>query len=141
MVLAPIILEGTPVGVIKLVREASQGPIAEVELEVIRMLLDYIGLAVNNAQLYAEIKETKGYLENLIHGAGDAIITVNREDRVTSWNPAAERIFGYPSREILQRPIEVLFPRERYEQWREATWRHAHRPTKRGQPFPHAPPR
>jgi PAS domain S-box-containing protein len=117
VVLAPIILEGTTVGHIKLVREAHQGPVVESEIELLCMLLDYIGLAVQNSQLYGEIKETKSYLENLIDGAGDAIITVDREDRVTSWNDSAERIFQYQDWEIRQQKIWTLIPRELYEQW------------------------
>lgn len=117
VVLAPIVLEGTTVGLIKLVRDVSQGPVAEFEIELLCMLLDYIGLAVQNSQLYGEIKETKSYLENLINGAGDAIITVDREDRVTSWNASAKRIFQYQDREILKQKIWTLVPRELYEQW------------------------
>jgi PAS domain-containing protein len=117
VVLAPIVLEGATVGLIKLVRDAHQGPVAEFEIELLCMLLDYIGLAVQNSQLYGEIKETKSYLEGLINGAGDAIITVDREDRVSSWNASAERIFQYQAREILQQKIWTLVPRELYEQW------------------------
>ena len=117
VVLAPIVLDGTTVGLIKLVREARQGPVVESEIELLYMLLDYIGLAVQNSQLYGEIKETKSYLENLIDGAGDAIITVDREDRVTAWNDSAERIFQYQDWEIQQQKIWTLVPRELYEQW------------------------
>jgi PAS domain S-box-containing protein len=117
VVLSPIILEGTTVGLMKLVRETGQQPIAEFEIELLRMLLDYIGLAVQNSQLYGEIKETKNYLESLINGAGDAILTVDGEDLVTSWNASAERIFQYQSQEILQQKIWTLFPRELYKQW------------------------
>jgi PAS domain S-box-containing protein len=117
VVVAPILLEGTTVGLIKLVREARQGPIAESEIELLCMLLDYIGLAVQNSQLYGEIKETKSYLESLINSAGDAIITVDREDRVTSWNASAKQIFQYQDWEVRQQKIWTLVPRELYEQW------------------------
>jgi PAS domain S-box-containing protein len=119
MVLAPIILEGTTVGLLKLVRGARQGPIAEFEIELLRMLLDYIGLAVQNSQLYGEIKETKSYLESLINGAGDAILTVDHTGLVTSWNASAERIFQYRDQEILQQKIWTLLPRELYRQWQD----------------------
>jgi PAS domain S-box-containing protein len=117
-VLAPIVLNGTTVGLIKLVRDAPQGPVAESEIELLCMLLDYIGLAVQNSQLYGEIKGTKSYLESLINNAGDAILTVDREDRVTSWNASAKRILQYEDRDILQQKIWTLVPREIYEQWR-----------------------
>jgi len=119
MLLAPIAREGTPIGIIKLIREIQQGPIAESEIELVSMLLDYMGVAVQNSQLYGEIKETKSFLENLINGAGDAILTVDREDRVTSWNTGAEQIFQYPNREMLQQKIWQLLPRELYAQWRD----------------------
>lgn len=123
VILAPIALEGTPVGIIKLVREAQQGPIAESEIELVGMLLDYMGVAVQNSQLYGEIKETTSFLENLINGAGDAILTVDQEDRVTSWNTGAEQIFQYQDRELLQQKIWKLLPRELYEQWRDEVLR------------------
>jgi PAS domain S-box-containing protein len=41
---------------------------------------------------------------------------VDREDRVTSWNTSAKRIFQYQDREILQQKIWTLVPRELYEQ-------------------------
>ena len=119
VVLAPIILEGTTAGVLQLVREAHQGPVAEFEIELLRMLLDYIGLAVQNSQLYGEIKETKSYLESLINGAGDAILTVDREGLVTSWNASAERSFQYQDQEILRQKIWKLLPRELYRQWQD----------------------
>jgi PAS domain S-box-containing protein len=57
-------------------------------------------MAVKNSQLYGEMKETKSYLENLINDAGDAIITVNTADTITSWNASAERIFHYAPDDI-----------------------------------------
>lgn len=65
IVLAPLVLQGNPLGIIKLVRHIHQSPLAEFEIEMIRMLLDYIVLVVKNSQLYEEIKYNKDYLENI----------------------------------------------------------------------------
>ncbi|MFQ5691509.1 MAG: PAS domain S-box protein, partial [Nitrospinota bacterium] len=46
----------------------------------------------------------------LFEEAGDAIITVDLEGRVTSWNPAAEAIYGYSAEEALGRDIGLVFP-------------------------------
>jgi PAS domain S-box-containing protein len=49
----------------------------------------------------------------LIERAEDyAIIVMDGEGMVTSWNPGAERIFGYSASEILGRPAEVIFSPE-----------------------------
>ena len=120
VVIAPIELEGHPIGIVELVREAQHGPLVAFEIELIHMVLDYLGMAVKNSQLYGEMKETKSYLENLIKDAGDAIVTVSAADVITSWNASAERIFHYPPTDILQHHIWELFPREAYAQWRSA---------------------
>lgn len=40
----------------------------------------------------------------------DAIIGTGLDGRVIAWNPAAERIFGYPAEEILGRPLTTIVP-------------------------------
>jgi PAS domain S-box-containing protein len=119
VILAPILLSEHPVGVLKVVRDAQHGPLTSVELDLLRMLLDSIALAVHNSRLYGEIAATKSFLENLIHDAGDAIITVDRDDRITSWNASAERIFRTSAASMLQQPVGSLLPADQYAQWRE----------------------
>jgi PAS domain S-box-containing protein len=56
----------------------------------------------------SEIQEQKRYLEALLEVSPTAIVTVDRENRVTSWNPAAERTFGYTVQETLGKEIDEL---------------------------------
>jgi PAS domain S-box-containing protein len=119
VVLAPIVLSEYPVGVLKVVRDVQHGSLAAAELDLLRMLLDSIALAVHNSRLYGEIVATKSFLENLIQDAGDAIITVDTADRITSWNASAERMFRAAAVSMLQQPIGMLLPVEQYAQWRE----------------------
>jgi PAS domain S-box-containing protein len=118
VVLAPIMLQGQVVGVLKLVCNAPHAALTPIELDLLRLLLDSIALAVHNSRLYSEAAATKGFLENLVQGAGDAIFTVDIADRVTSWNASAERLFQAPAATTLQQPIWTLLPREQYGQWR-----------------------
>jgi PAS domain S-box-containing protein len=119
VILAPILLSEHLVGVLKVVRDAQHGPLTPVELDLLRMLLDSIALAVHNSRLYGEIAATKSFLENLIQDAGDAIITVDTADRITSWNASAERIFHASAASMLQQPIATLLPADQYARWRE----------------------
>jgi PAS domain S-box-containing protein len=50
--------------------------------------------------------------------ARDGIVTINSHGMVESFNPAAERIFGYAAEEVLDRPVTMLVP---------ARYRDAHR--------------
>ena len=118
VVLAPIMLHEQVVGVLKLVRDVPQEALTPVELDLLRLLLDSIALAVHNSRLYGEVASVKSFLENLVQGAGDAIFTVDIADRITSWNTSAEEMFQAPAAVTLQQPIWTLLPRETYRQWR-----------------------
>ena len=118
VVLAPIILQEQAVGVLKLVRDAPQDALTPVELDLLRLLLDSIALAVHNSRLYGEVAATKSFLENLVQGAGDAIFTVDIADRITSWNASAEQMFQRSRAATLHQPIWTLLPREQYGPWR-----------------------
>lgn len=46
--------------------------------------------------------------------SSDAVISLDPLGRVTTWNPAAERMLGYSSSEILGRPVAILIPPDRH---------------------------
>jgi PAS domain S-box-containing protein len=51
------------------------------------------------------------YYATLVEASPTAIVACDTELRVTSWNPAAERLFGYGSSEAIGRPIDDLVSR------------------------------
>jgi PAS domain S-box-containing protein len=52
-------------------------------------------------------------LAAIVESSDDAIIGRTLDGIVTSWNPAAERMFGYSSQEIVGKPIDLLSPKDR----------------------------
>jgi two-component system, LuxR family, sensor kinase FixL len=57
-----------------------------------------------------EAQKPAGLLGAIIDTLGEAIISETLDGIVTSWNAAAERIFGYTAEEMLGRPSSILTP-------------------------------
>lgn len=72
------------------------------------------GVAAIIRDLSAEkdAEEKRRLLEGLVESSPDAIYSRSLRGTVTSWNPAAEDLFGYRSDEIVGRSILLLVPPE-----------------------------
>ena len=56
------------------------------------------------------------HLANVVAASDDAIFTQDRDGRVTSWNRAAERIYGWTEDEVIGRSYADLVPSHRREE-------------------------
>ena len=52
------------------------------------------------------------YLASVVQHSQDAIIATDVNCRITSWNKAAERIFGYKEKDAVGRFIDIIVPEE-----------------------------
>src|SRR2546427_9580947 len=48
--------------------------------------------------------------------ADDAVIGKTLDGTITSWNPAAARLYGYSAEEVIGKPIALLAPPDRSEE-------------------------
>ena len=65
----------------------------------------------------AELEQTRAHLAALVASSEDAIISKTLDGVVTSWNAAAERLFGFSSAEMVGQPIlRVIPPELQYEE-------------------------
>jgi PAS domain S-box-containing protein len=60
-----------------------------------------------------DAREAQRRFAAVIACSGDAILTKSREAIITSWNPAAERLYGYAAVEAIGRPISIVIPPRR----------------------------
>lgn len=58
------------------------------------------------------LEQTRDFLAGIVEGSAEAIVTLDEEARVTSWNRAAERIFGWTASEMIGQPAIRVVPPE-----------------------------
>jgi len=102
--------------------ETDWGRVAAVAGPVIVTLLAVmVVVLVANRRMRAEIRrrrvleealtENEERLRAILHSAPEGVITIDEAGRITYWNAAAERLFGYTEREVLGRDAhELLSP-------------------------------
>lgn len=56
------------------------------------------------------LEATRDFLSRIIEGSAEAIITRDADERVVSWNQAAERIYGWTAEEMIGERREILLP-------------------------------
>lgn len=58
-------------------------------------------------------------LASIVESSGDAIFSKTLDGVITTWNKAAERIYGYQAGEIIGQPVSLLMPRDRANEMTE----------------------
>ncbi len=58
-------------------------------------------------------EQTQRWVQNLVQMSNDAIITVAPKLKITSWNPAAENLYGYRAEDIIGKSLKTLVPKNK----------------------------
>lgn len=82
-------------------------------------LHDSTGKLVGAINMLVDITERKKaekalrHLAAIVETTDDAVISRDVNGIITSWNPAAERLYGYTAQEVIGKPVSILIPPER----------------------------
>src|SRR5258708_17372657 len=99
---------GEVVGRISLARLASADSFSSADGK----LLDAVGTlaanAIRNAQLLQELRANETHLRAVLDNVAEGIVTVDEAHRIRSFNPCAERLFGYAAADVLGSDVPRL---------------------------------
>ena len=105
------------VAIIGLGRTNDGNFLSSEDMEVLESLAGYIGIAIQNAQLYRrleskinEFERLKDFNQNIVESINIGIFAVDLDDRVESWNAQMEVLFAKQRAEALRQPLSSLLP-------------------------------
>jgi PAS domain S-box-containing protein len=87
------------------------------DVELLETLSGYIGIAIQNALLYASLEQKvneyerlKEYNENIVESINVGVLAVDLEERIESWNAQMELMYSTPRARALGRTLGEIFP-------------------------------
>ncbi len=110
-VITPIKTHDRILGVLVLYPE-KQAKLGSSDLQMLETIGLQLGIAVENARLYGEVKESGERYGDLFEHSRDILFTIDREGRITAVNEAAVRFSGYAKDELLGRMVTDFLGRD-----------------------------
>ena len=107
----PLLIEGKPVGVM-FFSSRTKGVYRPEHEAFLRNIVGHMSIAVERARLVDGLRERTEFLENILQNSLDAIIVVDAQNRIKTWNEGARRIFGYEAEEVIGQPYGILLTDE-----------------------------
>jgi two-component system, NtrC family, sensor kinase len=94
------------------------------DVELLETLGGYIGIAIQNGQLYASLQQKvaeyerlKDFNENIVESINVGVMALDMEDRIESWNAQMEVMYALPRWQALTQPLRSVFPAEFVEEF------------------------
>jgi two-component system NtrC family sensor kinase len=115
----PCRVQQRTIAVVGLGRTTSGDFLSSEDVELLQSLASYIGIAIQNARLYASLAEKvseyerlKEFNENIVESINVGILAIGLDERIESWNAQMEVMFALPRVDVLNQPLSAIFPEE-----------------------------
>ncbi len=120
----PLQTKGQAIGAIEALNK-TDGFFDKEDRRLLNSLAASAAIAIENARLYQQaqqeiaerrqaevsLRESEERFRSVVETANDAIIAIDSQSQIISWNKGAETIFGYPANEAIGQPMTLLIPK------------------------------
>jgi two-component system, NtrC family, sensor kinase len=120
----PCLAQKQTVAVLGLGKTAEGDFLSSEDVELLETLAGYLGIAIQNARLYASLEQKvaqyerlKDFNENIVESINVGVLAVDLDDRIESWNSQMEVMYALPRWQALARPLSEVFPTEFIEEF------------------------
>jgi len=112
MAMAPMHARGRVVGILSVMNHTAY-EFSPDEIDVLRVIADQVGVALDNARLFGRTKEQSSRLGAVLNSSGDAIIATDSRGHINLVNATAQRLFDIHAEDLLGQPLRdaPLHPR------------------------------
>jgi adenylate cyclase len=99
---------GERLGVVQVLNKRG-GAFAPIDIRRAKAFCAQIAIAIQNAQLFADVLALKNYNESVLKSLSNGVVTLDQGLRIVKVNEAAERILGLKAEEALGRTAMQVF--------------------------------
>jgi PAS domain S-box-containing protein len=124
---------GPPAGVLAVAEFHARSFSAPSEelLALLSGFADQLATFISRRREQARAELAHNHLAQVVAGTHDAVLSKDTEGVITSWNPAAERLYGYTAEEAIGQHVSFLMPDELKHEERDIL----NRVVRRGEPL------
>jgi two-component system, NtrC family, nitrogen regulation sensor histidine kinase GlnL len=112
-------------GVIGMARSADAPPLTTADVTLLESIALSVAPVVENARLYQELRKSERFRLHVLDSMASALVAVNMQGEILTFNHAAEELLGYREAEARGRPFGALLGAEG-ETLLKATLEHGH---------------
>jgi two-component system, NtrC family, sensor kinase len=114
----PLKIQDRTIGVIYLDNSSEARLFLESDLYLFELFATQAAIAINNSRLYEKILRLKRFNENVVSNTPVGLVVLNREMKIVTMNPAAEKVFHRS--QIASTGLENLLTDTTLERWQQS---------------------
>ena len=111
-VVFPLVVNGEVIGLITAeTGEAGRaGPFNQISLDLLSVLAGQLAIVLENVQLFQQTETLHAFNEDIIQNMTNGLIAIDQNQRITAFNPAAARMLGCQTGEVLSSFLPEIMP-------------------------------